>query len=85
MNIEWPDDLVDAPTVAEMLGKLPVGTVRSMTSRGEIPSYAIAPRIRRYSRREILEWLAARRVAAAPADELARRRLERRRGRGAAK
>jgi hypothetical protein len=79
--VSAPDDLVDAKVAAGEILAIPEGTVGSMTSRGELPCYRIAVRITRYSRRELLEWLESRRVEAAPADELRRRRLERRRGR----
>lgn len=66
-------DLMTATAVAELLA-VPVGTVRSWTSRGELPVFRLGPRITRYSRAEVLAWLEARRVAAAAPDELAARR-----------
>lgn len=64
------DDLLDDEGAARLLS-VPRGTVRAWAARGVIPSYRLAPRVTRYSRRELLAWAETRR---APADELARRR-----------
>lgn len=78
------DDLITASEVAAILG-VPAATVRSWTCRGQLPAYRISDRLTRYSKSEIEQWIAARRIGtAAPPDELAGARAEIR-GRAAAR
>jgi excisionase family DNA binding protein len=63
-SLAWLAELLDVPP----------GTVRSMASRGQIPVVRLGPRIVRVDEDEIRAWIDARRVEAAPGDELARRR-----------
>ena len=59
-----PDDLIGYAEL-EALTAIPRATLASMVCKGQIPHYRLAPRIARFSRREIAEWIVARHVRAA--------------------
>ena len=49
---------------ASAITGLPVGTLYALVSRLQIPHYRLGPRLVRFDRRELEQWLRARHVAA---------------------
>ena len=62
--------LRDTKWLAELLA-MPESSIRSMVHRGQVPHLRLAPRVVRFDEDEINRWLEARRIAAAPPDQLA--------------
>lgn len=56
-------DLLDYAQAARRLG-VPVGTLRSLVSRHQIPHVRLSPRIVRFDPDELASWIAAKRVPA---------------------
>jgi excisionase family DNA binding protein len=55
------EEIINCAATARLLG-LPIGTIYAMVSRKKIPHIRIGPRLVRFSRKALDEWLATRAV-----------------------